>query len=274
MGNKKGSITRFALFAITLLLMGVIVMPLAVAVMGAFINASWLGASTDRATTSHSFWVGPDAFYYLLHQYAHWMLLSLELALASVALCLLLGVPAGYALVRLPFPGSGIVEDIMLLPLSIPGIALSIALIAAYNSIRGQWLVLAGHLLYTLPFMMRVVTSTLRSYDLGALDAAAESLGAPFPMRMRRIVLPGLRHALMTGSLLVFSISWGEFNVSYLLNHGWTQTFPAALYDTYANESFQISSAATVLFLMVAIPVTLLLQTAGGEVGADVERSV
>jgi len=37
---------------------------------------------------------------------------------------------------------------------------------------------------------------------------------------------------MMVGSLLVFAVSWGEFNVSFLLNRGRPQTFPAVLYDT------------------------------------------
>ncbi len=273
MPRKRLSIPRLGLFAVTAVLLIFIVTPLAVAVAGAFINATFIGMSSEQWSSRADVFIGFDAFNYLFRHYSAWMVFSLELALASVVICLLLAVPAGYALVQMPFFGSGAIEDVLMLPLSIPGIALSIALIAAYNSIRGHWLVLAGHLLYTLPFMVRVVTSTLRSYDLAMLEDAAQSLGATFFTRMHRIVLPGLRHALITGSLLVFAISWGEFNVSYLLNYGRPQTFPAALYDTNANESFQISSVATVLFLLVAIHAAIAVQWLGGTSSIDSERS-
>ena len=169
------------------------------------------------------------------------MLFSMELALVSVILCLVVAVPAGYALVQHPFKGSRLIEELLLLPLSLPGIAMSIALIAAYNTARGQWLVLGGHFLYTMPFMVRVVTGTLRSFDVTLLEAAAQTLGAGFWQRMWHVILPHLRHSLVLGSLLVFAVSWGEFNVSYLLNAGHPQTFPAAVFNTYANESFQRS---------------------------------
>jgi putative spermidine/putrescine transport system permease protein len=86
------------------------------------------------------------------------------------------------------------------------------------------------------------------------------------------VVLPNLRHALILGSLLVFAVSWGEFNVSYLLNAGHPQTFPAALFNTYANESFQNSSAATVIFLAVVIPIVIAIQWLGGRSSVDVEQ--
>jgi len=85
---------------------------------------------------------------------------------------------------------------------------------------------------------------------------------------MRWVVLPNLRHAILVGSLLVFAISLGEFNASFLLNTPTNQTYPAALYDTYNLDSFQVSSAATTIFMVMLLPALILLQYIGGrEVG-------
>ncbi len=197
---------------------------------------------------------------------------GLELALGCVAVCLLVAVPAGYALARHPFPGSGLVEELVLLPLSLPGITLSMGLLAAYGELRGPLLVLAGHLLYTIPFMLRVMTATLRSFDVGRLESAARSLGASLPQRLFLVILPNLRHAMMVGSLLVFAVSWGEFNVSFLLNRGRPQTFPAVLYDTCTNQSIQVSGAATTIFLAIVIPVVIAIQWLGGKESSDMEQ--
>ena len=120
--------------------------------------------------------------------------------------------------------------------------------------------------------MVRSVTSTLRSYDHAALERAARSLGAGFWQTCWHVTLPNLRHALVVGSLLVFAVSFGEFNVSFLLNTPLYQGFPAALYATYTTNSFQVSSAATTLFLLVIVPVLLVIQAIGGRASTRIEQ--
>lgn len=270
MRARKSYLDHFLLYPITFGLMAVVLLPVLVAVLGAFVNLSVIGGSQDQ-------WRGSDAFSlvgfdYLFRNYGSWIGLSLRLAILSVLLCLLVAVPAGYVLVRFPFPGSKLIEELALLPLSLPGITVSIALLAAYGSARGLLLVASGHLLYTLPFMLRVVTGTLRSFDVANMENAAQNLGANFFQRLIYIVLPNLRHAIVVGSLLVFAVSWGEFNVSYLLNSGHPQTFPAALYNTFANESIQNASAAMLIFLAVVVPAVLTIQWIGGRSLQDIEQ--
>jgi putative spermidine/putrescine transport system permease protein len=260
------------LMGVTVLLMVFILLPLVVVVLGSFMNVSRLGLATDLWSGGHRALFDASAFSYVLQNYWDWALFSLELAIASVVICLLVAVPGAYVLARHPFPGAALLEQLVFLPLSLPGIALSMALLAAYGELRGGWLVFGGHLAYTIPFMVRVVMATLRSGDFARLETAAESLGANFRQRLWFVVLPGLRHAMTVGSLLVFAVSLGEFNVSFLLNSGRPQTFPAVLYDTYTNQSIQVSSAATTIFLLVVIPAVLGIQWLGGRTSLDVEQ--
>lgn len=259
-------------YAVTISMLVMILLPLVVVVLGSCVNASLIGLSTDLWSGKSHEVFDFSAFGYILESYGDWALFSLELAFACVAICLFVAVPAGYTLARHLVPGAELIEEIILLPLSLPGITLSMGLLAAYGEMRGPLLVLAGHLLYTIPFMIKVVTSTLRSYDVAQLEAAARSLGASLHQRLFFVVLPGLRHAMMVGSMLVFAVSWGEFNVSFLLNRGRPQTFPAVLYDTYTNQSIQISSAATTIFLAIVIPAVIAIQWLGGKESVDVEQ--
>ncbi|BCS53239.1 ABC transporter permease [Geobacter sp. SVR] len=258
--------------AVTAALMALILLPLLAVVLGSCVNVSLLGLSSDLWSGNRHELLDFSAFGYILEHYGDWAFFSLELALACVVICLLAAVPAGYAVVRHPFPGSGVLEELVLLPLSLPGITLSIALLSTYGELRGPLLVLAGHLLYTIPFMFKVVTATLRSFDVARLEDAARSLGASLFQRLFLVVLPNLRHAMTIGSLLVFAVSWGEFNVSFLLNRGRPQTFPAVLYDTYTNQSIQISSAATTIFLAIVIPALIAVQWLGDRETADLEQ--
>lgn len=265
---------------VTAALLVLVVSPVLAVVAGSFLDTALLGISSEQ-------WVGASGgadggertavtfrwFAYVWRLYRPQAVFSLELAVLSVGICLLFGVPGGYVLTRSRFRGSRIIEELLLLPLALPGIAVAIGLIQAYAIIRGRWwLVLGGHLLYTLPFMVRTVTNTLRSFDSLGLERAARSLGAGFWQRFFWVVLPNLRHAMIVGSLLVFALSWGEFNVSYLLNTPLNQTFPAALYATYTFNSYQVSSAATTLFLLVLLPVLIAVQTLGGSRGVKAEQ--
>lgn len=205
-------------------------------------------------------------YQYVWEVYGKTMRLSLMLAAISIVTCTVLGVLGGYALVRFNFFGKNLIEEMILLPLSLPGIAVAVALIETYGILRGSWvIILFGHLLYTLPFMLQSITNTLRSFDFVTLEMAAASLGANGWQRMRYILLPNLKHAIIVGSLLVFAISLGEFNASFLLNTPFNQTFPAALFDSYTNDSFQVSSAATSIFMMCVIPVLIAIQFIGGK---------
>lgn len=257
------------LLAVTSLLLFIVLAPVLVVVAGSVLNTSFMGLSSEQ-------WVGDGSdahalfttkwFGYVFETYRPQLVMSLQLAFASVVGCILLGVPAAYLLVRGNFPGRRALEELIMLPLALPGIVVSIALIQAYIVIRGSWFfVLLGHLLYTLPFMVRSVASALRAFDVATLERAAESLGASRWQRFRFIVLPNLRHSVTLGSLLVFAVSFGEFNVSFLLCTPLTATFPNALYAAYTFSSFQVSSAATVIFLVVIFPVLGLIQWLGGD---------
>src|ERR1700760_1729057 len=93
--------------------------------------------------------------------YADTILLSFVIAFATLAVTLLVGVPAAYALHVRGGRLSRIVEEIITLPLAIPGLAIALAMILTYGrfgEFRRSWLfILAGHAVFTMPFMVRSV---------------------------------------------------------------------------------------------------------------------
>lgn len=267
--------------AMSLILVFAVVTPILICLWGSFTTLSAMGASS---TLSGAGWESQKSlgvyasgsrettgavtflwYKYVFEVYGHTILLSLKLAAASIAITIVLGVFGGYGLVRYDFPGKGLLEEMISIPLSLPGISVAVALLGTYGAIRGSWaIILFGHLLYTLPFMLQSVTNALRSYDFFTLERAAASLGAGWLQRLRYILLPNLRHSIIIGSLLVFTISLGEFNASFLLTTPINLTLPASLYDTYTNDSFQVSSAATSVFMLVVVPVLMAIQFIGG----------
>ncbi|MDF9301855.1 ABC transporter permease subunit [Tritonibacter mobilis] len=114
--------------------------------------------------------------------YADSIFLSIWLAVACLVMTLILGVPAAYALARNPGRLSRILEEFISLPLAVPGLALALALLQLYGAqqgFRAHWsFILVGHVLYTLPFMVRAVQAVLAAIDLKTLEEGAASLGA------------------------------------------------------------------------------------------------
>ncbi|HKI87327.1 MAG TPA: ABC transporter permease subunit [Thermoanaerobaculia bacterium] len=240
-----------------------ILLPVIVVVAGAFIPAARLGLSSEQWVAGSEGWLSLKWFHYVLALYRVPLLYSLLLALVSVTVGLALSIPAAYGLVRHPFPGSRLVEELALLPLAVPGIAIAIALIETYALVRGAWWFLAvGHLLYTVPLLLRTLLHSLRGKGF-ALERAAATLGAGPLARFRHITWPRLRRAASLGALIVAAVSWGEFNASFLLATPVHQPYPAALFATFTSNSFAVSSAATTIFLAVIVPLLIAVELLG-----------
>ena len=143
----------------------------------------------------------------------------------------------------------------------------SLALILTYGGFRdfrSSWaFILVGHVLYTLPFMVRSVLAVLSSMDFRTLEEGAASLGAGFWQRFTGIVIPNCRSGILAGSLMVVTLSVGEFNLTWMLHTPLTKTLPVGLADSYASMRLEVGSAYTVVFLIMIIPLLMALQLYG-----------
>ena len=159
-----------------------------------------------------------------------------------------------------------VVEELLVMPVAIPGLATALALIVTFGNwggFRRSWLIiLVGHVLFTLPFMVRSVLAVLASIDLKSLEEGARSLGANFTQRFFGIVLPNCRAGIVAGSLMVVTLSIGEFNMTLLLHTPLTPTLPVGLADAYASLRLEVGSAYTLVFFVIIMPLLIALQWA------------
>ena len=192
---------------------------------------------------------------------------SLVIAAASVAITALLGVPCAYALARSRTRLARAFEELLTLPVAVPGLATALALILAYGQIaafrQSFAFILVGHVVFTMPFMVRTVASAFQRNDLIALEEAARTLGASFPQRFLGVLVPAVFPAIVAGALMVFTLSVGEFNLTWMLHTPLTRTLPVGLADSYASMRIEIGSAYTLVFLVVILPVLWGLQAIG-----------
>lgn len=178
--------------------------------------------------------------------------ISIALALAGNLLALLLGVPAAYALSRFNFRGKGLLNGIFTSPVLIPGIVLGFTLlkflIMNYHlPIYGGLLI--GHIVIMLPFIIRVISSSLSGFDY-AIEEAAMSLGASRLKTFFTVVMPNIRSGIIAGVLLAFLESFNNVDISVFMTGPGVSTFPIQML-TYVENYFDPTVAAISVCLMV-----------------------
>ncbi|MGC5626942.1 ABC transporter permease [Georgenia sp. Z1344] len=190
---------------------------------------------------------------------------SVSVALLVLVIDMAIGLPAAWAIARYRFPGRSLLRAVTNVPIAVPGIALGLGLILAYPLLRPSGvLMIGGHVLYTLPFLLSALTPAMASPALRLQESVAESLGAGPVRRFLTVTLPASRGALLAATLLVLTLSFGEFNVSFFLFTPLQQPVPVVLYDGYLTGRLEAAAAATVLFLVLVVPAALALERLGG----------
>jgi putative spermidine/putrescine transport system permease protein len=196
--------------------------------------------------------------------YAGTIGLSFLIAFATLAVTLLAGVPAAYALYVRGGRFARVIEEVITLPLAIPGLAIALALLLTYggfSEFRRSWLfILVGHVVFTMPFMVRSVMAIFATLDIKTLDEGAASLGATPWRRFREVIVPNAVPGILAGSLMVVTLSLGEFNLTWMLHTPLTKTLPIGLADSYASMRLEVASAYTLIFFIMIIPLLVAMQ--------------
>ena len=261
MKAARKSIGSPVLLTITLLVALFMLAPMVLSVMAGLVNNYSAGLRSGLTTRwLVEVWQG----------YGNTVGWSVAIATACVVGNVLIGVPCAYALARTQSRWARTFEELLTLPVAVPGLATALALILAYGHYRGFRqsfaFILVGHMIFTLPFIVRTVTSAFQRHSLIALEEAARSLGANFWQRFLGVLVPAVFPAIVAGSLMVFTLSVGEFNLTWMLHTPLTRTLPVGLADSYASMRLEIGSAYTLVFFAVILPMLWGLQVAAQKV--------
>jgi len=197
--------------------------------------------------------------------------LLLSLRVASIAVLVTSPVALGLAwlLARGRFPGKSALEALVNLPLVLPPVVIGYALLVAFGrqGLLGRWLhdtlglqfvftfrgaVLAASVM-ALPLVVRAMRQSLEAVDRG-LESAARTLGAS-PLRVfATITLPLMSPGLLSGAVLGFAASLGEFGatITFVSNvPGETQTLPLAIYSALQQPDGDAAAARLVIWSAV-----------------------
>lgn len=177
---------------------------------------------------------------------------SIVISLLGNLLALLLGVPAAYALSRYRLRGRDTLNAIFLSPVLIPGIVLGFTLLRYLIVVYGLPIVaglLIGHTVIMLPFIIRVIASSLENFDF-AVEEAAQSLGASRLYTFFKVVLPNIRSGILAAILIAFLESFNNVDISVFIVSPGISTLPIQML-TYVQNYFDPTIAAISVILMV-----------------------
>ena len=195
-------------------------------------------------------------------------IISVKLALVSVACAIALALPAGFALARYPFAGRTALLAFWMLPLSLPGIAIAVGmlkLLQIYIMIPPFIGLAAIHVVVILPFVITLLTTSVLSLDY-SLEEAAASLGASHVRRFLTVTLPGLMPGIFAASLVGFLMSFGEVTVTAFLTTARLTTLPVRI---YSEANFALEPTAHSISAILIVMTTLALALLGRFVRLD-----
>jgi spermidine/putrescine transport system permease protein len=191
--------------------------------------------------------------------------ISLSIAIGGTFIGLLLGVPGALALARYDFPGKRILERIVLLPLTLPGIVTGVAMLSFFPLIGvpvSLYAVLIGHGTFLIAITLTQVFARLKRID-PSLEEASADLGAPPITTFFRVVLPNIRTAIIGSALLSFTLSLDEIPVTFFLIAG-DNTLPIQIWAMMRRGiSPEVNAISTLVFLG-SITLILLSTALGG----------
>ncbi|MBK0397857.1 ABC transporter permease [Limibaculum sp. M0105] len=183
---------------------------------------------------------------------------SIVLGLLTALISTTLGVLASLALVRYRVPGANMISTILIAPILVPEVVLAVGLLLFLNFLgipKSFPLLLAGHVIFTLPFVVLVVQARLVGIRRD-VEEAALSLGASPVQTFFEITLPLLMPAVLAGGLFAFTISFDDITGTLFWKPGGVETVPTQIFAMLRNSiSPEINALGTVMIVMtVGLP--------------------
>jgi sulfate transport system permease protein len=185
---------------------------------------------------------------------------TLWVSLLVSAVNAVMGTLIAWVLVRDRFPGRRLVDGLIDLPFALPTIVAGLTLMAVYPDVRfTRWAVLVALLFVTLPFVVRAVQPVLMALDR-EVEEAASSLGARPATTFRRVILPSLMPAILSGAALAFARAIGEFGSVVLISGNVPfETQVASVYVFKRLESDDPAGAAAVAVVLLVLSLLVLM---------------
>ena len=211
------------------------------------------------------------------------LILTLKLALVTTILLLIIGIPLAYWLAYSKSKIKPIIETLVSMPLVLPPTVLGFYLLVAFspNNVFGSWvsewlglrlifsfegLVIAS-LIYSLPFMVQPIQSGLAGLP-SHYKEASYILGKSRLTTLLKVLLPNIKPALLTGIVLSFAHTIGEFGVVLMIGGnipGKTKVASIAIYDEVEALNYDTANTYSIILLIITFTILLTVYLINGK---------
>ncbi len=206
------------------------------------------------------------------------MTLTFKLAAVTTAILLVISIPLASFLVFSKMRFKSVVETIVSMPLVLPPSVLGFYLLLAFSpaSAIGEYLtshgirlafsfegLVIGSVLFSLPFMVHPIQSALAQVPVSIFEAAY-TLGKSKIETMIRVILPSIRHGLISGIVLAFAHTVGEFGVILMIGGNIpdeTRVASIAIYDEVESLNYAMAHQYALTLFVVTFSILLLVYT-------------
>jgi putative spermidine/putrescine transport system permease protein len=245
-----------ALWAITVLVLGFLILPILVIVPLSFSSGSFLSFPLPGLSLR---------WYHELLGSERWLSSlrnSVVVACASTLLATVLGTLAALGLQRARFPGSSLVLALLISPMVVPLVIVAVGVYFFYSpfgltdSLVGLTL---AHTALASPFVVITVSATLQGFDTN-LSRAAASLGAGPTTAFFRITLPLILPGVVSGALFAFVTSFDEVVVALFLTGPQERTLPRQMFDGIRENISPVIAAAATLLIVLSIALMTVME--------------
>jgi len=200
------------------------------------------------------------------------MLLTMYTALAATAIAFVFGVPLAYFLARRDFPGKGIIESIVDIPIIVPHTVAGIALLTVFglHGLLGQPLsqvtqfrdampgVVVAMLFVSVPFLINSAREGFQSVD-PRLENVARSLGASDWGAFTLVTVPLAARHILVGSIMCWARAMSEFGAVIVIAY-YPMITPTLIYERYISYGLSASSPIAVLMIVVCLGIFIILR--------------
>jgi putative spermidine/putrescine transport system permease protein len=188
--------------------------------------------------------------------------ISIQVAVIATIIALILGIPAAYAMSRFDFRGKVVIKNIFFSSIIVPGIVFGFSL---FNFVIIKWRLpvytslLIGHTIVILPYIIRVVASSLEGFDY-SIEEAAVSLGAGRLKTFFLIVFPNITSGVIAAFMLAFINSFNNVPISIFLTGPGVSTLPIRMMSYVEYYYDPTISALSVTLMVMTIGIMFIVE--------------
>ena len=180
---------------------------------------------------------------------------SLYVAVISTAVAVVLGTGGAWLLYRYRFPGVRLLNTLVFIPMIIPEVIMGVSLLIFFVAVQlelGYTTIIISHVTFCFPFVMVAVQARLSGLD-PSLEEAAQDLGATPWQAFRKVLVPFLAPAILSGALMSFTLSLDELIVTYFTASAGTRTLPLEIFGRVKKGLDPTLNAISTVFVLSTV---------------------